>query len=197
MEHLCIRYVWKLWCQVMPKFLQLGAVSCSLEKNGTFVSCTPLHTYARSCKHVVDSIPFTRSNFPAQRLNVAANHRLRMGGIYTKYLDARRDLCGDRMCLFSSVAKSIKLSSWGLDWRGGPNLLAQVCYGRTRESEESALISDRTFTSPDLWAIPKERASLYRGRPLNQRCCFEVVTAPPAQESYPSQSKMSACRRFP
>jgi hypothetical protein len=31
----------------VPKFLQLGAVSCSMAKNHASVSCTALHTYAR------------------------------------------------------------------------------------------------------------------------------------------------------
>ena len=35
------------WCQLVPKFLQLGAVLCISAKNGAFVSCTALHTYAR------------------------------------------------------------------------------------------------------------------------------------------------------
>ncbi len=45
---------------------------------------------------------------------IAANQHPRMGGIYNKYLDAWRELGGDRMCLFSSVSTSSKWGSWGL-----------------------------------------------------------------------------------
>jgi hypothetical protein len=48
------------------------------------------------------------------RLLIAANNDPRMGGIYTKYLDAWRDLGGDLMCIFSSVTASSKWGSWGL-----------------------------------------------------------------------------------
>jgi hypothetical protein len=37
-----------------------------------------------------------------------------MGIIYTKYLDAWRDMGGDLMCIFSSIATSSKWGSWGL-----------------------------------------------------------------------------------
>jgi hypothetical protein len=47
-------------------------------------------------------------------LLIAANHNPRMGTIYTKYLDAWRDIGGDLMCIFSSVAASSKWGSWGL-----------------------------------------------------------------------------------
>jgi hypothetical protein len=44
----------------------------------------------------------------------AANRHPRMGAIYTKYLDAWRDLGGDLMCIFSSTARWSKWGSWGL-----------------------------------------------------------------------------------
>jgi hypothetical protein len=47
-------------------------------------------------------------------LLIAANHDPRMGIIYTKYLAAWREVGGDLMCLFSSVATSSKWGSWGL-----------------------------------------------------------------------------------
>ena len=54
------------------------------------------------------------NNDDLTKLLIAANHHSRMGGIYTKYLDAWRDLGGDLMCIFSSVATSSKWGSWGL-----------------------------------------------------------------------------------
>ena len=48
------------------------------------------------------------------KLLIAANRHLRMGTIYTRYLNAWRDLGGDLLCLFSSVASSSKWGSWSL-----------------------------------------------------------------------------------
>jgi hypothetical protein len=48
------------------------------------------------------------------KLLIAANRHPRMGGLYTRYLDAWRDVGGDLLCLFSSVASSSKWGSWGL-----------------------------------------------------------------------------------
>jgi hypothetical protein len=48
------------------------------------------------------------------KLFIAANNHPRMGAIYTRYLDAWRDLGGDLMCIFSSVTTSSKWGSWGL-----------------------------------------------------------------------------------
>ena len=54
------------------------------------------------------------NNEDLTKLLIAANQHPRMGSIYNKYLDAWRDLGGDRMCLFSSVSASSKWGSWGL-----------------------------------------------------------------------------------
>jgi hypothetical protein len=54
------------------------------------------------------------NNEDLTKLLIAANHHSRMGGIYTKYLDAWHDLDGGLMCIFSSVATSSKWGSWGL-----------------------------------------------------------------------------------
>jgi len=48
------------------------------------------------------------------KLLIAANLNPRMGIIYTKYLNAWRDLGGDLICIFSSVSASSKWGSWGL-----------------------------------------------------------------------------------
>jgi hypothetical protein len=45
---------------------------------------------------------------------MAANRSPRMGAIYTKYLNAWRDLGGDLMCLFASTGNWSKWGSWGL-----------------------------------------------------------------------------------
>ena len=54
------------------------------------------------------------NNEALTKLLIAANRHPRMGEIYTKYLNAWRDLGGDLMCIFSSVAASSKWGSWGL-----------------------------------------------------------------------------------
>jgi hypothetical protein len=54
------------------------------------------------------------NNEDLTKLLIAANHHSRIGGIYTKYLDAWRDLGGGLMCIFSSVGTSSKWGSWGL-----------------------------------------------------------------------------------
>ena len=54
------------------------------------------------------------NNADLTKLLIAANHNSRMGGIYTKYLDAWHNLGGDLMCIFSSVGTSSKWGSWGL-----------------------------------------------------------------------------------
>ena len=54
------------------------------------------------------------NNEALTRLLIAANHHPRMGMIYTKYLEAWRDLGGDLMCLFSSISADSKWGSWGL-----------------------------------------------------------------------------------
>ena len=54
------------------------------------------------------------NNEALTKLLVAANRQPRMGEIYTRYLNAWRDLGGDVMCIFSSVAASSKWGSWGL-----------------------------------------------------------------------------------
>ena len=54
------------------------------------------------------------NNGELTKLLIAANRHARMGEIYGKYLDAWRDLGGDLMCIFSSVAASSKWGSWGL-----------------------------------------------------------------------------------
>jgi hypothetical protein len=54
------------------------------------------------------------NNEALTKLLITANRHPRMGAIYTKYLNAWRDLGGDLMCLFSSVASSSKWGSWGL-----------------------------------------------------------------------------------
>lgn len=54
------------------------------------------------------------NNNDLTKLLIAANHHPKMGAIYTKYLDAWRDLGGDLMCIFSSVSTSSKWGSWGL-----------------------------------------------------------------------------------
>jgi hypothetical protein len=54
------------------------------------------------------------NNEMVTKLLIAANHHTRIGGIYTKYLNAWRDMGGDVMCIFSSVAASSKWGSWGL-----------------------------------------------------------------------------------
>ncbi len=54
------------------------------------------------------------NNEALTKLLIAANRHPRMGAIYTRYLDAWRDLGGDLLCLFSSVASSSKWGSWGL-----------------------------------------------------------------------------------
>ncbi len=48
------------------------------------------------------------------KLLIAANRHPRMGELYRRYLNAWRDLGGDLLCLFSSVAASSKWGSWGL-----------------------------------------------------------------------------------
>jgi hypothetical protein len=54
------------------------------------------------------------NNEDLTKLFIAANHHPRMGGIYTRYLDAWRRLGGDLVSIFSSVAGSSKWGSWGL-----------------------------------------------------------------------------------
>lgn len=54
------------------------------------------------------------NNEALTKLLIAVNRHPRMGAIYTKYLNAWRDLGGDLMCLFSSVASGSKWGSWGL-----------------------------------------------------------------------------------
>jgi hypothetical protein len=54
------------------------------------------------------------NNEALTKLLIAANRHPRMGDIYTKYMDAWRDVDGDLMCIFSSVAASSKWGSWGL-----------------------------------------------------------------------------------
>ncbi len=54
------------------------------------------------------------NNEALTRLFQAANRHPRMGAIYTKYLDAWRDLGGDLMCIFSSTSRWSKWGSWGL-----------------------------------------------------------------------------------
>jgi len=54
------------------------------------------------------------NNAALTKLLIAANRHPRMGAVYTKYLNAWRDLGGDLMCLFSSVTASSKWGSWGL-----------------------------------------------------------------------------------
>ena len=54
------------------------------------------------------------NNEDLTKLLIGANHDSRMGGIYTKYLDAWHDLGGGLMCIFSSVGTSSKWGSWGL-----------------------------------------------------------------------------------
>jgi hypothetical protein len=54
------------------------------------------------------------NNSALANLLITANHHPRMGMIYTKYLDAWRDLGGDLMAIFSSIATSSKWGSWGL-----------------------------------------------------------------------------------
>jgi hypothetical protein len=74
------------------------------------------------------------NNEALTRLFTAANQHPRMGGIYTKYLDAWRDLGGDLMCIFSSVTQSSKWGSWGLlegaDETGSPKFDAVVGWNR-------------------------------------------------------------------
>jgi hypothetical protein len=64
------------------------------------------------------------NNEDLTKLLIAANHHPRMGGIYTRYMDAWHDLGGDLMSIFSSVAASSKWGSWGLlegaDENGSP-----------------------------------------------------------------------------
>jgi hypothetical protein len=54
------------------------------------------------------------NNEALTRLFIAANHHPRMGAIYTRYMDAWRELGGDLMAIFSSIAASSKWGSWGL-----------------------------------------------------------------------------------
>lgn len=54
------------------------------------------------------------NNDALTRLLISANRHPRMGQIYTQYLAAWRDLDGDLICLFSSIATSSKWGSWGL-----------------------------------------------------------------------------------
>jgi hypothetical protein len=54
------------------------------------------------------------NNEALTKLLVAANQHPRMGVLYARYLDAWRDLGGDLLCIFSSVAASSKWGSWGL-----------------------------------------------------------------------------------
>jgi len=54
------------------------------------------------------------NNEALTKLLIAANRHPRMGAIYRKYLNAWRDLGGDLICIFSSVAASSKWGSWGL-----------------------------------------------------------------------------------
>jgi len=54
------------------------------------------------------------NNEAMTKLFHAANRHPRMGGLYTKYLDAWRDLGGDVMCIFASTGAWSKWGSWGL-----------------------------------------------------------------------------------
>ena len=54
------------------------------------------------------------NNEAMTKLFQAANRHPRMGAIYTKYLDAWRDLGGDVMCIFASTGSWSKWGSWGL-----------------------------------------------------------------------------------
>ena len=79
----------------------------------------------RNCKHGLRRVCYEagqhlvgvgggENNEDLTKLLIAANHHSRMGGIYTKYLEAWRDLGGGLMCIFSSVGTSSKWGSWGL-----------------------------------------------------------------------------------
>jgi hypothetical protein len=54
------------------------------------------------------------NNEAMNRLFFAANRSPRMGAIYTKYLDAWRDIGGGLMCIFASTCKWSKWGSWGV-----------------------------------------------------------------------------------
>ena len=75
------------------------------------------------------------NNEALTKLLISANRHPRMGAIYTKYLNAWRDLGGDLMCIFSSVAASSKWGSWGLlegaDENSAPKFDAVMEWKRT------------------------------------------------------------------
>lgn len=75
------------------------------------------------------------NNAALTRLLIEANHHPRMGTIYTKYLDAWRDLGGDLMCVFSSIAGDSKWGSWGLlegaDQTSSPKFDAVISWNRS------------------------------------------------------------------
>jgi hypothetical protein len=54
------------------------------------------------------------NNEAMTKLFLAANRHRRMGGIYTKYLDAWKQSGGDLMAIFSSTGRWSKWGSWGL-----------------------------------------------------------------------------------
>ena len=74
------------------------------------------------------------NNEELTRLFIAANRNPRMGLLYTRYLDAWRDLGGDLMCLFSSVGTSSKWGSWclleGADETSSPKFDAVMQWNR-------------------------------------------------------------------
>jgi hypothetical protein len=76
------------------------------------------------------------NNEALTRLLIAANRHPRMGAIYTKYMNAWRDLGGDLMSIFSSVAASSKWGSWGLlegaDENSAPKFDAVMEWNRKR-----------------------------------------------------------------
>ena len=74
------------------------------------------------------------NNEALTKVLAAANHHPRMGSLYAKYLDAWRDLGGDLMCLFSSVAADSKWGNWGLlegaDQSSSPKFDAVMTWNR-------------------------------------------------------------------
>lgn len=74
------------------------------------------------------------NNTALTQLLSAANRHPRMGALYTKYLDAWRDLGGGLMCVFSSVGASSKWGSWclleGADETSSPKFDAVMEWNR-------------------------------------------------------------------
>jgi hypothetical protein len=85
-------------------------------------------------QHLV-GVAGAENNETLTKLLIDANRHPRMGPIYMKYLNAWRDLGGDLICIFSSVAASSKWGSWGLlegaDENSAPKFDAVLEWKRT------------------------------------------------------------------